>query len=141
MTKEQELRNVAIEAVILALKQLDCDGETMEHILNQTGLSDQIFRQLVLKADEEVLNQLVQERDEVNPPLSPKEHFIAKLVADITNSLKRNATTKRSTCSDFNWDRNEFMYMPEVAERLKLLGYTVIHEVNHGVDDWFFGGK
>ena len=62
-------------------------------------------------------------------------------MADITSSLKRNPITKRSTCSDFNWDRNEFMYMPEVAERLKLLGYTVRHEVNHGVDDWFFGGK
>ena len=67
MTKEQELRNVAIEAIILALKQLDCDGETMENILNQTGLSDQILRQLVLKADENVLSQLVQERDEVKP--------------------------------------------------------------------------
>ena len=65
MTKEQELKNVATEAIILALKQLDCDGETMEYILNQTGLSYQMLRQLVLKADKDVLTELIEERGDI----------------------------------------------------------------------------
>ena len=43
------------------------------------------------------------------------------------------------TCSDapaFGWSIEEYMYMPQVAQRLREKGYSVTSKVNHGVTDW-----
>jgi hypothetical protein len=50
------------EHIILQLKQIDIDGETMEHIIEQVGMSDQMLRQLVMKADPEHLRDLIVEK-------------------------------------------------------------------------------
>lgn len=38
-----------IEDIISRLKKVDVDGETMQYILEEVGMSDQILRQLVRK--------------------------------------------------------------------------------------------
>lgn len=40
-----------IEAVIYILKRIDVDGETMEHILYETGMHEQMLKQLSSRKD------------------------------------------------------------------------------------------
>ena len=40
-----------VESVIYILKRIDVDGETMEHILNETGMDGQMLKQLSSRKD------------------------------------------------------------------------------------------
>jgi len=40
-----------VEAVIYILKRIDVDGETMEYVLNQTGMDGQMLKQLSSRKD------------------------------------------------------------------------------------------
>ena len=51
-----------VEEIIEMLKHIDVDGETMEHILDETGMKGQMIRQLFLKAHKDVLWDLTLER-------------------------------------------------------------------------------
>jgi ribosomal protein S6 len=44
------------------LKEMDVDGETMEHILREVGMEEQMLRQLVMKSDPEYLQDLIEEK-------------------------------------------------------------------------------
>lgn len=52
----------SVETIIDILKHMDVDGETMEHILDETGMKGQMLRQLFLKAHKDVLWDLTLER-------------------------------------------------------------------------------
>ena len=54
-----------VEEVIEMLKHMDVDGETMEYILDQTGMKGQMIRQLFLKAHKDVLWDLTLERKQL----------------------------------------------------------------------------
>lgn len=54
-----------VETVTDMLNHIQVDGETMEHIIRQVGMEDQMLRQLLLKADTETLVQLIMERREL----------------------------------------------------------------------------
>ena len=51
-----------VEEIIEMLKHIDVDGETMEYILDQTGMKGQMLRQLFLKVHKDVLWDLTSER-------------------------------------------------------------------------------
>ena len=51
-----------VEEIIGMLKHIDVDGETMEYILDETGMKGQMIRQLFLKAHKDVLWDLTLER-------------------------------------------------------------------------------
>ena len=51
-----------VEEIIEMLKHMDVDGETMEYILDETGMKGQMIRQLFLKAHKDVLWDLTLER-------------------------------------------------------------------------------
>lgn len=51
-----------VEEVIEMLKHVDVDGETMEYILENTGMKGQMLRQLFLKAHKDVVRDLLSER-------------------------------------------------------------------------------
>ena len=51
-----------VEVIIEMLKHIDVDGETMEYILDETGMKGQMIRQLFLKAHKDVLWDLTLER-------------------------------------------------------------------------------
>jgi hypothetical protein len=55
----------SVETVIDILKHMDIDGETMEHILHEVGMEDQMLKQLLLKADDQTLVELILERNEI----------------------------------------------------------------------------
>jgi hypothetical protein len=72
-------------------------------------------------------------------PQEKKEQFIQDLMARIENSFGDRLTTKFETCSkapSYGWSREEYMYMPEVARRLREKGYSVTSSVNWEVTDW-----
>ena len=52
----------SVETIIDILKHMDVDGETMEYILEKTGMKGQMLRQLFLKAHKDVLWDLSSER-------------------------------------------------------------------------------
>ena len=52
----------SVETIIDILKHMDVDGETMEYILDQTGMKGQMLRQLFLKVHKDVLWDLTSER-------------------------------------------------------------------------------
>ena len=54
-----------VEEIIEMLKHIDVDGETMEYILDQTGMKGQMIRQLFLKAHKDVLWDLTLERKQL----------------------------------------------------------------------------
>jgi hypothetical protein len=73
-------------------------------------------------------------------PQEKKEQFIQSFVDRFEKELSGSSlTTTFMTCSDapaFGWSVQEYMYMPQVAERLRDKGYSVTSKVNHGVTDW-----
>jgi len=71
--------------------------------------------------------------------LDPKEKFLQELEAKIMNRLGDRLTCGFETCSkapSFGWSREEYIYMPEVAQRLRKKGFTVTSSVNWEVTDW-----
>lgn len=59
----------SVETVIDILNHMDVDGETMEFILDQTGMKGQMLRQLFLKAHGDVLWDLSLERKQLEKTL------------------------------------------------------------------------
>ena len=55
----------SVETIIDILKHIDVDGETMEFILNQTGMKGQMLRQLFLKAHKDIVRDLSEERKQL----------------------------------------------------------------------------
>ena len=51
--------------IIQFLKETDVDGETMQHILEQIGMEEQMLRQLVMSADNVYLQDLIKEKVEL----------------------------------------------------------------------------
>jgi len=73
-------------------------------------------------------------------PQEEKEQFILNLMNRLESQLGGgNLTTKFETCKDapsYSWSVEEYMYMPQVASRLRGKGYTVSSSINWGVTDW-----
>ena len=52
----------SVETIIDILKHMDVDGETMEYILEKTGMKEQMLGQLFLKGDDYLVNWLTAKR-------------------------------------------------------------------------------
>lgn len=65
MTIKMQENPGVVETVIDMLNHIEVDGETMQHILKNTNMEDQMLRQLLLQADTETLVQLIMERREL----------------------------------------------------------------------------
>jgi hypothetical protein len=64
-TQLMQAHPVSVETVIDILKHMDIDGETMEHILREVGMEDQMLKQLLLKVDDQTLVEFILERNEI----------------------------------------------------------------------------
>lgn len=64
MTIKMKENPGVVETVIDMLNHIQVDGETMEHIIRQVWMEEQMLRQLLLKADTEMLDQLFMEINE-----------------------------------------------------------------------------
>ena len=54
------------DQIILQLKQMEVDGETMQYIIEEVGMKDQMLRQLIMKANSEHLLDLIVEKQEID---------------------------------------------------------------------------
>ena len=67
-----------IEGIILMLKGLGIDGETMQYIIEKVGMSDQMLRQLIMTFPQSDTKDLLEEKVELdNQRLSAKNRFDA----------------------------------------------------------------
>lgn len=64
----QEFRTTA---VIQQLKQMEVDGEIMQHILKQVGMNEQMLRQLMMTMPMNQVEDLIEERKELNRLTKP----------------------------------------------------------------------
>jgi hypothetical protein len=60
-----------VDQIIELMKQADLDGETMEYIIRQVDMQEQMLRQLVMTADQMEVQQLLEERMELMKQHSP----------------------------------------------------------------------
>jgi hypothetical protein len=60
MTEETKINHI-----ISVLKDIDVDGYTMQYIIEQVGMEEQMLRQLVMQAGPEHLRDLIKEKVEL----------------------------------------------------------------------------
>ena len=65
MTIQMQENPGVVETVIDMLNHINVDGETMEYIIRQVNMQEQMLRQLSLKADVKDMLNLVIERAEL----------------------------------------------------------------------------
>jgi hypothetical protein len=51
-----------LDQIILQLQQIDVDGESMEYIICETGMSVQMLRQLIMSGNIHTINHFLDER-------------------------------------------------------------------------------
>ena len=54
-----------IKLVVMALTDYNINGEELETLIRDLGMEDQMLRQLVMKADIDVVNELIREKEEL----------------------------------------------------------------------------
>ena len=50
------------DLIITALKSVEADGETMQYIIEKTGMQDQMLRQLIMSASIDEVQELIEEK-------------------------------------------------------------------------------
>jgi predicted transcriptional regulator len=51
-----------VETIIDMLKFIDVDGETMQHIIEEVGMNDQMLRQLIMSNPESEIKDYLEEK-------------------------------------------------------------------------------
>jgi len=51
-----------VETIIDMLKHIDVDGETMQHIIEEVGMNDQMLRQLIMNNPESEIKDYLEEK-------------------------------------------------------------------------------
>jgi hypothetical protein len=64
MIKENKVLS-PIKLVVMALTDYNINGEELETLIRDLGMEDQMLRQLVMKADIDVVNELIREKEEL----------------------------------------------------------------------------
>ena len=64
---KSEYNEARVQNIIKMLNEMDVDGETMEYIINQVGMEQQMLRQLIMKADGKYIFALLNEK--INLPM------------------------------------------------------------------------
>lgn len=59
MTVVQE---AVADLIITTLKSIEVDGETMQYIIEKTGMQDQMLRQLIMSASIDEVQELIEEK-------------------------------------------------------------------------------
>jgi len=124
LMKDDPIINRRVKEAINLLKHVD--GETFNYVIKELSFDD-------------YLENWYKTEKVGQDPLDPKELFIQDLENRIMKNLGSSLTTSFETSSaapSFGWSREEYMYMPIVAEKLRKQGFTITSKVNHGVTDW-----
>jgi hypothetical protein len=65
MIKENKVLS-PIKLVVMALTDYNINGEELETLIRDLGMEEQMLRQLVMKADIDVVNELIREKEELD---------------------------------------------------------------------------
>ena len=60
-----QTKHQTVETIINMLKNIDVDGETMEHIIGEVGMLDQMTKQLIMTTRHDDLEYYLSERYEL----------------------------------------------------------------------------
>ena len=76
--------------------------------------------------------------DRINNPT--KDQYIERKIEDIKKSIQKYGYDKISTCNSFSygWSKEDYLYMDDVASKLRQMGVTVRKEMKFGVMDYYF---
>jgi len=66
MTQSKKSYSVAVEEVISMLNHMDVDGETMQHILKETGMQYQMLGQLMKTCNIEDVEYFMRQREHID---------------------------------------------------------------------------
>ena len=66
-----------VEKIIALLNEIDVDGETMEYIVNEVAMGDQLFKQNIVGMSEKDLSVMLNERETYLNSINKKYHFIS----------------------------------------------------------------
>lgn len=61
----KQTKDQTVETIINMLKNIDVDGETMEHIIGEVGMLDQMTKQLIMTTRHDDLEYYLSERYEL----------------------------------------------------------------------------
>lgn len=75
-TYSTEVPNRKVNYFANSMNEMEVDGETLEAIIRKVGMEEQMLRQLVLKANEDEVRRLLEEKKS----LEPKYTFIRKYI-------------------------------------------------------------
>ena len=62
------MKDKILKNTIEILKAMDINGETMEQLIRDLGMEDQMLRQLIMKADIDNVKELVEEKEQDEEP-------------------------------------------------------------------------
>jgi hypothetical protein len=65
-----------LDDLVVELQSMDIDGESTEYLIRKIGMEDQLLRQLVLKADAQVISDLLKERKDLSTTTHPTKYGI-----------------------------------------------------------------
>ncbi len=70
-------KEFVVEKIITLLNEIDVDGETMEYIVNEVAMGDQLFKQSIVCMSEKDLSVMLNERETYLNSINNKYHFIS----------------------------------------------------------------
>jgi len=82
MTKfmyEKMINEIFVRSSITMLNTIFVDGETMEFIIKEVGMREQMLKQLVMGATDEILNPILAERESLKPKVTNIEDEIVEV--------------------------------------------------------------
>ncbi len=82
MTKfmyEKMINEIFVRSSITMLNTIFVDGETMEFIIKEVGMREQMLKQLVMGATDEMLNPILAERESLKPKVTNIEDEIVEV--------------------------------------------------------------
>ena len=65
----ENLKIQRVHDIIYMLRDINIDGETMQYILKEVGMEDQMLRQLIMTQPIEEVRYLIEEREEFEEEL------------------------------------------------------------------------
>jgi hypothetical protein len=90
--------NQVVKEIIAKLRAIDVDGETMQYIIEQVGMSDQMSRQLIMSNPESNTKDLLEEK--INLVNQNSRRKLAEVQLKLMDDIRANANINIVTCGN-----------------------------------------
>jgi len=125
--------NTLTQAAVTLLRQAQIDGETMEHIITELGMRDQMVHQLQLMDVQRLLDTLANPTAEANAKsnTSIAQASIETLADDIANNIARNSDEYiDQSALELSIDYDRQINIDHIGMDERALADTVIEHIN-----------